>query len=93
MAGSTNPQLAGNTGNPPFQLLGRALDELVSVGVLPADRRPGAEFVTWSAVHGLAVLLIDGPLRGVDRAVTDDIEERLMEMVEHGLRNPIARQD
>jgi AcrR family transcriptional regulator len=93
MAGSTNPQLAGNTGNPPFQLLGRALDELVSVGVLPADRRPGAEFVTWSAVHGLAVLLIDGPLRGVDRAVTDDIEERLMEMVEHGLRNPITGQD
>lgn len=31
--------------------------------MLPAERRPGAEYLAWSAVHGLAILLIDGPLR------------------------------
>jgi len=46
--------------------LAAALDELVEAGVLPRERRPGAEYLAWSAVHGLAMLLIDGPLRGLD---------------------------
>jgi AcrR family transcriptional regulator len=50
------------TASRPYQLLARVLDELVSCGLLAPDRRPLAEIATWSAVHGLAVLLIDGPL-------------------------------
>jgi hypothetical protein len=65
--------------------LGAALDGLVEAGVLPPERRPGAEFLAWSAVHGLAMLLIDGPLRGLDRAQTQDIGHRLLDMVERGL--------
>jgi AcrR family transcriptional regulator len=80
-----HPILAGNTGRTAFQLLGRVLDDLVDTGVLTAARRSGAEILAWSAVHGLAVLLIDGPLRGLGPATTAEIERRLIEMVEHGL--------
>ena len=40
----------------PWDLLAAALDELVDVGVMPPERRPGAEIVAWSAVHGFATL-------------------------------------
>src|SRR5699024_8571350 len=55
---------AGGAVPPPFALLTAALDECVEAGVLSAQRRPGAEFVCWSAVHGCAGLLLYGPLRG-----------------------------
>ena len=82
---TANPAKAGEGGLTPFQLLGSALDGLVEAGVLPPERRPGAEFLAWSAVHGLGMLLIDGPLRGLDAATGDDIGRRLIDMVERGL--------
>jgi AcrR family transcriptional regulator len=80
-----SPERAGASGLSPFQLLGSALDELVEAGVLPKERRPGAEFLAWSSVHGLAMLLIDGPLRALDKKKTHAIVERLLDMVEQGL--------
>ena len=56
-----DPARAGESGLDPFQLLSRALDELVETGLLPLNRRPAAEFLAWSAVHGFAMLVIDGP--------------------------------
>jgi AcrR family transcriptional regulator len=50
------------TAHSPFALLAGVLDELVTTGVLAPSRRPGAEIAAWSAVHGLATLLLDGPL-------------------------------
>ena len=79
------PARAGEGGLTPFQLLAAALDGLVEAGVLPRERRPGAEFLAWSAVHGLAMLFIDGPLRGLDRARAQDDGRRLLDMVERGL--------
>ena len=76
---------AGDGGLTPFQLLTSALDGLVEAGVLPRERRPGAEFLAWSAVHGLAMLLIDGPLRGLEHARAQDVGRRLLDMVEQGL--------
>ena len=82
---AASPSRAGEGGLTPFQLLGAALDGLVEAGVLPLERRSGAEFLAWSAVHGLAMLLIDGPLRGLDHTQTQDIGRRLLDMVERGL--------
>nr|WP_205207827.1 TetR/AcrR family transcriptional regulator [Arthrobacter sp. 147(2020)] len=76
---------AGPHGRTPFQLLSDALDALVDAGVLPADRRAGAEFVAWSSVHGLAMLVIDGPLRGLDPDQRLVAAQRLLEMVEKGI--------
>lgn len=82
---AANPARAGEGGLTPFQILNAALDGLVEAGVLPPERRPGAEFLAWSAVHGLAMLLIDGPLRGLDGDQARDVGQRLIGMVEQGL--------
>ena len=82
---AASPERAGGGGLTPFQLLGAALDGLVEAGVLPRGRRADAEFLAWSAVHGLAMLLIDGPLRGLDRVAAHDLGQRVIDMVERGL--------
>ncbi|KUJ66531.1 TetR family transcriptional regulator [Streptomyces albus subsp. albus] len=76
---------AGSSGKTPFELLGAALDGLVETGQLPEDRRPGAEFLAWSAVHGLAALLIDGPLRGLHPDQAYDAGQHVIDMVERGI--------
>jgi AcrR family transcriptional regulator len=40
----------------PWHILAGTLDELVATGAMPVDRRPGAETIAWSAVHGFALL-------------------------------------
>ena len=76
---------AGHSGLNPFELLGAALDELVAAGVMPPGRRPGAEFLAWSAVHGLAMLVVDGPLASVVGPQMEQVGQRLLDMVEKGL--------
>lgn len=44
----------------PWTLLGRALDALVAEGVLPPERRVGAELKAWTVVHGFASLALEG---------------------------------
>jgi AcrR family transcriptional regulator len=85
LRGTADPGMAGNSGLNPFQLLGVALDRLVEAGVLPLERRLGAEYLAWSAVHGLALLVIDGPLRSLAHAEMEAIGQRLLDMVERGL--------
>lgn len=82
---ATIPDMAGKSGLTPFQLLGSALDEMVKAGILPSQRRPFAEVLAWSAVHGLAMLLIDGPLRVLDAAQAQAMGQRVIDMVEGGL--------
>jgi hypothetical protein len=60
---------------------------MVAACILSPERRPGAEYLAWSAVHGLAMLALEGPLRRLTRAQTRGIGERLLEMVEQGLRS------
>jgi len=76
---------AGPSGLNPYQLLSRCLDDLVAAGALSPTRRIGAEYGPWSAVHGLATLLIDGPLRGLARDEADRALDSLMKMVGEGL--------
>jgi AcrR family transcriptional regulator len=82
---TSNAAMAGTSGLNPFQLLGTALDAMVQEGVLPPERRSGAEYLAWSAVHGLAMLVLEGPLRRLSRAQRRVIEQRLLAMVEQGL--------
>ncbi len=80
-----DPAKAGESGLNPFELLAAALDRLVNAGVMPPERRPGAEFLAWSAVHGLAMLVIDGPLASVVGPQMERVGQRLLDMVEKGL--------
>ncbi|HEY1385992.1 MAG TPA: TetR/AcrR family transcriptional regulator [Dongiaceae bacterium] len=82
---SRDPARQGKSGLDPLELLGSALDKLVATGLLPPERRPGAEFLAWSSVHGFAMLVIDGPLQAVPRTDVDSIGARVIAMVEKGL--------
>lgn len=85
MRRASAPEKAGRGGRTPFQLVGMVLDELAAAGVLPPSRRENAEFLAWSAVHGLGMLVIDGPLRGLNDQMVESATQRLLDMVERGL--------
>jgi AcrR family transcriptional regulator len=76
---------AGKSGLNPFQLLSAALDRMAETGALPSERRPGAEYLAWSAVHGLAFLIIEGPLSRASQKEIRAVSDRLLQMVEKGL--------
>jgi AcrR family transcriptional regulator len=89
-AARTPPPVGGEleaaiTFSDPYALLNRALDELVTNGAMPADRRPYSEIVAWSAVHGLAGLVIDGPLALLPAEESEAALERLLDVIQAGL--------
>ncbi|WP_042366399.1 TetR/AcrR family transcriptional regulator [Streptacidiphilus neutrinimicus] len=69
----------------PFAQLAACLDDLVAVGALSAERRPDAEYAAWSAVHGLSVLLVEGPLAELADSRALDITETVLTVVSRGL--------
>ncbi|MGI8880261.1 MAG: TetR/AcrR family transcriptional regulator [Jatrophihabitans sp.] len=83
--GSPEVSAEGEPALGPFDLLSARLDELVEAGVLPAERRPGAEFAAWSMVHGLSTLLVDGPLRFLPDAEAQALITAVLEVVKRGL--------
>jgi AcrR family transcriptional regulator len=82
---SGDPAMAGSSGLNPYQLLGGVLDRWVEAGLLTAERRAVAGYLAWSAVHGLAMLVLEGPLRRLTRAQVTALEQRLLDMVDKGL--------
>jgi AcrR family transcriptional regulator len=70
----------------PFEILGQVLDQAQAAGLLDPDRRPGAEIAAWSAVHGLAGLLLDGPLPATAAHIKFSLK-RVLDLVERGLLN------
>jgi len=92
MMSSDGDSPRGASGLDPFGLLGHALDGMVEAGLLPPARRPGAEWMAWSAVHGMAFRVLDGPLRGSSETEYQALAERLVATVELGLlATPSAR--
>lgn len=85
LANAASSAKAGFDGRTPFQILGDVLDRLLAAGVLPPERRQGAELLAWSSVHGLGMLVIDGPLRGLTADMVAGATERLLDMVQRGL--------
>lgn len=75
----------GECGRTPYEQLELALDALQESGELGAEDRPGAEALAWSAVHGFAMLTVDGPLRSLDAATRERLASRVVEMVRLGL--------
>jgi AcrR family transcriptional regulator len=69
----------------PLGQLRAALDELVDAGVLDRRRRDGIEYPIWSAVHGMAVLAGEGPLRDVPEATRHHLEELTLTFIGESL--------
>ncbi|MFW6690761.1 WHG domain-containing protein [Streptomyces sp. MAR4 CNX-425] len=68
-----------------FRLLVGAMDALDAAGVMRPGSRTGAEFAAWSAVHGLAMLILDGPLHDAPPPQRDAIITRTLTTVLDGL--------
>ncbi len=75
----------GEGGLGPLELLGAQLDSVAAAGGLEAWRRDGAELTAWSAVHGLSMLLLEGPLRALGEDERGQAITRLLDTVERGL--------
>jgi AcrR family transcriptional regulator len=81
--GAVNPD--ETAGAPPYLALVDALDEMVSGGVLSPNRRAGAEWPCWSAVHGFAELALRGPLRHASRREIDALAGRTVDDIIAGV--------
>jgi AcrR family transcriptional regulator len=77
----------GASGNDltPLGHLRAALDELADAGVLDRRRRDGIEYPIWSAVHGLAVLTGQGPLRELPDATRRHLAELTFTFIQQSL--------
>src|SRR5512146_3116335 len=67
-------------GRDPLQVLVDTLDGMVRAGAITAAARQGAEVSAWSAVHGLASLLVEGglPLSAAERAKAYAVVQRTL---------------
>ena len=84
---STGNETGSRTGDAdPYSILGQVLDQAQAAGLLDHRCRPGAEIAAWSAVHGLASLLLDGPL-STSRADVEFSLRRVLDLVGRGLLN------
>jgi AcrR family transcriptional regulator len=68
-----------------FQLLTKVLDTLAEHGRIGPRHRPFAEMAAWAAVHGLAVLLIDGPLARQPEQVREAATQRTLDAIIAGI--------
>jgi AcrR family transcriptional regulator len=82
---SPDPANTASMGLNPFQLLSLALDRMQQSGLLRGKSRQGAEYLAWSSVHGLALLVLEGPLHEMPSQMVLAMGERLVAMVERGL--------
>lgn len=71
-----------------FAMLVEILDRMVATGRMPAHRRPGAEFTTWATVHGVAVLMLDGPFALLPPDQRDAAVDRALSTLLAGLTAP-----
>ncbi|MFI8962134.1 TetR/AcrR family transcriptional regulator [Streptomyces sp. NPDC053493] len=69
-----------------FTLLTDALAAVAATARPPRTARPAAEAAAWSAVHGLSLLLLEGPLRRLPAQRRDDVVESTLAMVVSGTR-------
>lgn len=69
----------------PYAQLSQRLDELVEVGAITPGRRADAEIAAWSAVHGFAMLVLDGPLHDLPESERKPLLEEVLRVVREGI--------
>ena len=75
----------GTATAPPYLALVEALDAMVDEGVLSPERRDGAEWPCWSAVHGFAEIALHGPLRDASRRDVEALAGRTVDDIIAGV--------
>jgi AcrR family transcriptional regulator len=84
-ATTAEEHVAGMAASPAFHMLADTLDGLVEVGLMRPERRPNAEIFAWSCTHGLAMLLLDGPLTVLPDDMRDNAIHHTVERILDGL--------
>jgi AcrR family transcriptional regulator len=59
---SGQPDETSDKPDSPYAALSHVLDEMVKTGAISASGRQGGELLAWSAIHGLATLLVSGAM-------------------------------
>lgn len=73
-------------GEEAYSVLTDVLDELVAAGVLTQQRRDaGVDIALWSAIHGLAILCMDGPLAELSRGEQESMLTTVEDVLLHGI--------
>ncbi|MFG3259661.1 TetR/AcrR family transcriptional regulator [Streptomyces sp. NPDC048172] len=75
---------------PAFDMLAASLDALLACGLMPPERRPGAEVSAWAMAHGLATLVLEGPLAGLPADTFERLVERALSDLVAGLTAPVS---
>jgi AcrR family transcriptional regulator len=70
----------------PYQMLVDTLDALTDAGYLAAAQRPLAEVAAWATVHGVAELVLNGPLRRLPPEAKQAAVDRALDLVVDGLQ-------
>ena len=84
------PLDVGLMSSPAFVMLTQVLDAMVECGLMAPERRPFSEIATWSTVHGLATLILDGPLALLGDEDREVVMAHTQKMLVAGLTAPAA---
>jgi hypothetical protein len=79
---------SGMLDSPAFRMMAATLDDLVAAGLLSKERRPFGETAAWSTAHGLAMLLLDGPLNETPEQARGPLIEGVLDAIVSGLTCP-----
>ena len=83
--GPLEEQWAALLAAPGFQELTATLDAMADTGVLDPAHRVGAELVAWTGVHGLSMLILDGPLGALPAAELEGVINRVLDAITTGI--------
>ncbi|HET6296149.1 MAG TPA: TetR/AcrR family transcriptional regulator [Kribbella sp.] len=72
------PPLDFQTPEGPHVMLVRAVDELARQGFVDDEFRVGAEVAAWSLVHGLSLLMLEGPLSRLPEQERETVVDQTM---------------
>lgn len=70
------PDFSGPDG--PHTMLVKGVDELIRQGFVQAENRVGVEVAAWSLVHGLSLLLLEGPLATIPKRERQAVVDQAM---------------
>lgn len=78
----------GSAGRGAYQILQDCLAELADTGAIEPADRAWSDTTIWASTHGLAVLLLDSPLRHLDSNQRRAATERMLDVLLGGLTGP-----
>ncbi len=77
-----------HTSTDPYRLLSQLVETLTHTGRLTPEKQPYAEIALWASMHGIATLLLDGPLARLSASARKVAIDRTIAMALAGLQAP-----